>query len=345
MRESIFSTTELLTTASRGLGILWLSVLALSLGCSYGMAQEPVKIFSLQRPDSDPQAAIPELNDPLVYGLSWRFRWQTIEPQEAHYNWEPIDTAIAITGKASKQVMLRIVAGMHTPDWVYHAGAEPVDFRNTDLAHPQNYPISARMPRPWDDIYLAKWEAFIQTLGQRYSGNPHLYSIQMSGGGHIGEMNLPKAFTVWRQAGYTDAKLIAAWKRIIDAYQLAFPETPTNLAINEPLRRKHSDVMQPVVAYVLSTYPHKVYLQHNGLKAVFPQESRIRRLLRQAASETRIGYQMVGGTGFLDTQTGDRFTAFQHALEDHASYVEVYAQDVRHPGLRQALHVLASSPR
>ncbi len=50
---------------------------------------------------------------------------------------------------------------------------------------------------------------------------------------------------------------------------------------------------------------------------------------------------MVGGRGFLDARVGDRLTAFQHARDDGAGYVEVYARDVRDPDLQHALRVLA----
>jgi hypothetical protein len=308
---------------------------------SLAQAQDSVKVFSLQRRDKESRQGPRELNDAYVYGLSWRFKWAEIEPQEDQYHWQPIDTAIAVTSGSGKKVMLRVVAGLNSPDWLYNAGAKPFEFRNTDLAHPQNYRDNLRMFIPWDEVYLSKWEKFIRAFGQRYDGHPAIYSVQMTGGGYIGEMNLPKAHAKWRQVGYADDKLIAAWKRIIAAYQRAFPGTPTNLDINEPLG-KRSNVLEPVVAHVLATYPRKVYLQHNGLRADFPQDHRVRRILREASSATVVGYQMVGGKGWLDQQAGDRMAAFRVAVEDRASYVEVYASDVRDAGLKGALEYLAA---
>jgi hypothetical protein len=323
---------------------LCLAVFGASLGG--GLAGTPlgqVKIFSLQRPDQDPTQEPPELRSPWIYGLSWRFKWRTIEPHQGQYRWDLIDSALAVTGQSGKKAMLRITAGINSPDWVYQAGARPFAFRNLDLAHPEHYPARLRMPIPWDDVYLAAWEAFIHTFGKRYNGHPHIYSIQMTGGGHIGEMNLPKAHTQWLQVGYTDAKLIAAWKRIIAAYQRAFPDRPINLDINEPLGRR-SHVLEPIVAYVLTAYPHKVYLQHNGLKADFPRDHRLRRIIREASTKTVVGYQMVGGKGFLERQTGDRWAAFRQAWEDGASYLEVYASDIRDPTQQEALQRLSTLP-
>ena len=315
--------------------------IVLSMGI-IAFAKTDVKIFSLLAPDRNVDGDLSELNDPLVYGLSWRFRWRTIEPREGQYNWSMIDEAIEVTAKARKQVLVRLVAGMHTPEWVYAGGAEAFEFGDAEVAGGQRHPEGTRMPHPWDDVYLGKWEAFITALGRRYNGNAHIYSVAMSGGGYIDEMNLPKAFERWQQVGYTDEKLIQAWKRIIDAYRRAFPDTPTNLAINEPLGSlQRSNVLSPVVSYVLATYPGKVYLQQNALKADFPRDSRIRKIIREASVKTVVGYQMLGGKGFLERQTGDRVAAFRHALEDNASYVEVYAPDVRDARLRGALEFLA----
>jgi hypothetical protein len=322
---------------------LTVTLIAVPSQTSLVMAQEPVKIFAMQRPDVEPKADQPELNDPNIYGISWRFRWAKIEPAEGQYNWSPVDHAMAITSKAGKKVMLRLTAGISSPEWVYRGGAKPFDFRNTDLRHPENHPPDMRMPVPWDEVYLAKWEAFVQAFGKRYNGNPTIYSIQMTGGGYIGEMNLPKAFAKWEQVGYSDDKLIGAWKRIIDTYQRAFPDTPTNLDINEPLGNR-SKVLGPVVSYVLAKYPRKVYLQQNGLRADLPRDDHIRRILREAASQTLVGYQMVGGKGFLEKQTGDRMTAFRNALEDRVSYLEIYSSDVRDPGQRGALQSLTTRP-
>jgi hypothetical protein len=305
------------------------------------MAQDHVKIFSLQEPNQAPHHELPELNNPFISGISWRFRWKTIQPRDNEYSWELIDRAIEVSGKAGRKAMLRVIAGISTPEWLYQMDIKSFEFSNTDLANPKTYKDRLRMPIPWDEVYLTQWQEFIQAFGQRYNGNPHIYSIQMTGGGHIGEMNLPKAHKKWQQVGYSDAKLIAAWQRIIDAYQKAFPDTPTNLDINEPLGRR-SNVLNPVVSYVLVTYPGKVYLQQNGLKADFAQENRIRQIIREASAKTTVGYQMVGGKDHLHERTGDRIAAFRNALEDRVGYVEVYAADVRDPAQQRALQFLAT---
>jgi hypothetical protein len=48
---------------------------------------------------------------------------------------------------------------------------------------------------------------------------------------------------------------------------------------------------------------------------------------------------MVGGKGFLESRIGDRSKAINIAIEDRASYLEVYASDLRDAGLRGLLLV------
>lgn len=301
-------------------------------------------IFSLM-PVNEISKQLPELSDPDVAGISVRFRWSLIEPQPGKYNWEPVDRSIALAQKFGKKVMIRIMGGASTPEWVFQAGAkwaqpryEPEKLRRMPSQRAQRLTGIKKAPVVWDPVYLKHWLALVQAFGQRYDGNPTIYSIQMAGGGLGGEMGLRPEFH-WERYGYSDAVIIDTWKKIIDAYQESFPHTPTNLDILEPIRQK-SNAMQPVVDYCLSRYPGKVYLQNNGLNARGGGRKE-RGLLRQAAAKTRIGYQMTGGSEWIDSVVGDRWTAFSYALQDGASYLEVYHGDLINPVHKAAVHKLA----
>ncbi len=302
-----------------------------------------VKIFSLQSWRGNSTGDVPELKKDFVEGVSWRFGWELIEPDDGQYYWSIVDKAIAEAKKQNKKVMLRVTAGIYTPDWVYKAGAKRLTFSPDDVWNTEGWKNRSvmEMPIPWDPVFLAKWERFVKEAGKRYNKHPQVFSIQMTGGGWLGEMNLPKAFDKWKEAGYSDEKLINAWKRIIDAYRASFPDTPSNLDINEPLGWKRSNVLEPVVNYVLNKYPDKVYLQQNGLRADMPPEHRIRKILRGAPPRTVIGYQMIGGKNWLDEKVGDRGKAFKNAIEDNADYIEVYAADVNDPKLETLLRQLS----
>jgi Beta-galactosidase len=279
-----------------------------------------------------------------VYGISWRFKWSVIEPADGQFSWGLIDQALAASRALGKKVLLRVIPGSYTPGWLI-AESQAISFPNSIFPNPVFYPPVVTMPVPWDPTYLAKWEEFVRAFGQRYDGNDVLFNVGTGGGGVIDEMYVPPAYTEWQAVGYSDSKLIGAWKSIIDAFQSAFPTTPTSLDIDEPLGVGHSHVLQPVVDYCLSSYPGRIYMQQNGLRANYgqgPATQEYEQILDRAAHLTQIGLQMFGGRGPADAKTGDRLTAFQVALRLHVDYIEVYLTDLVDPTLSQAVAVLTS---
>jgi hypothetical protein len=289
---------------------------------------------------------LPELAKPFVGGISVRYSWKLIEPRPGEYNWTPLDKAIQLAQSKGKQVMIRVVAGALSPEWLAQAGAQWAPSHPPDPAllsrlsgqgklPPQRLKILEmikKTPVPWDPVYLKHWSALIQAFGRRYDGNPAIFSVQMTGGGVAGEMTLLGELFDWQRYGYSDAKMIETWKTIIDAYRQSFPRTPTNLDILEPLRGM-SKVVVPVVKYCLTRYPGQVYIQNNGLNA---KGAWGRPIIRAAASKTRVGYQMSGGGGWIAATVGSRSQAFQIAIEDGASYLEVYRGDLTNPAEDEA---------
>ena len=150
-------------------------------------------------------------------------------------------------------------------------------------------------------------------------------------------MNLPKAVDAWEAAGYKNWKLIRAWKRILNSYCLAFT-APICLAINRPLKVQSQKVLNDVVDFALDKHPNKMRLQHNGLKEYRPFDDDMRVILREASKKTIVGYQLLGGIGWLEEEVGDRVKALENAKADHASYVEVHASDFRDDEIRKQIH-------
>ncbi|MBM4286148.1 MAG: hypothetical protein FJ128_13025 [Deltaproteobacteria bacterium] len=269
----------------------------------------------------------PELANPEVAGLSARFRWDSIEAKENVYTWTMVDQAVARAQASGKKVILRVVAGMHTPAWVYKKGAKYVRIA-----------LIYKMPIVWDPIYLQHWCDFINAFAQRYKDNPHVLSIQMTGVGKYGEMGINFPGLDWTKYGYTDDKYVNAWKTVIDAYRQAFPDKVTHLCIHKPFAQKY-DVMMRVVNYCLSTYPYKVYIQANDLKEAGSEYSAY---IRQAAASTKVGYQMYGGREWDDEAMGDRQIAFEKGLADGIVYAEVYQGDLQDEHLAAAVSFLAA---
>jgi hypothetical protein len=241
--------------------------------------------------------------------------------------------------------MIRVIAGIYTPAWVLHR-VKTVTISNRYMYNPKNFPAKVTMAVPWGAAYLALWKSFISAFGRRYNGNPHIYSVAMAGGGYLGEMSLPTDVKKWRAAGYSDAAYISCWKTIISAYRAALPNTHTNLGIDEPFgSAMATNVVKPVVAFATSAGAKNSYIQNNGLRAsILGRIGPYRAAIRAASHVTRVGWQMYGGEGTPQNRaTGNRRQAFQVAIQDHASYVEVYASDIFDRANASALLYLASN--
>ncbi|HYJ60566.1 MAG TPA: hypothetical protein VE032_03780 [Actinomycetota bacterium] len=294
-----------------------------------------VHVFSVGTPANRVDEA---LAMPTVHGISLRIGWAGIEPSPGDYRWAKIDETIAQARAAGKVAMIRVIAGIFSPDWVT-AQVETIRFSDRFLYNPANYPDQVTMPVPWDGRYLALWDRFIAAFGARYDGAAGLYSVQMSGGGFIGEMTLPTDVGAWLDAGYTDARLIGAWRDIIGSYRRAFPRTPFNLDITEPFGSLlATNVVRPVVTGATSDGGKRAWIQSNALRAAaLGFIGPYRQVIRDVNGITTVGYQMIG-----DAPTAASLhDAFTVALQDGADYVEVYGTDVLDAVNRDELRYLA----
>src|SRR5581483_2729167 len=58
-----------------------------------------------------------------IDGVTFRYMWNDIQPQPDSFNWAKIDADISAAHRYGKKISLIIVPGVHTPSWVYAAGA------------------------------------------------------------------------------------------------------------------------------------------------------------------------------------------------------------------------------
>jgi hypothetical protein len=240
--------------------------------------------------------------------------WRYLEPAPGVYSWQLVDTAINNSAATGKPVILRVLAGIRSPAWVYLV-AQKVIIPATQFT-PAGW-----LPAPWDRGFLNAWETFVAAFGARYNGNPHIALIQTAGTGIYGESYLPGGVAIWTAAGYTEAKYLAAIKEIVQKYLTAFPRTPISLNVSIGVSGLASEnVMMPLVQWVSQTYGNRVYVQQNGLSGT----STVNRLA--VIKAPLFGLQMVGPAS--QSRTGSLCAAFAVALAARAKYVEVYYSDV-----------------
>jgi hypothetical protein len=190
------------------------------------------------------------LDDPNALGTNVLLDWADLEPDEGVYDWEELDAALAVAEVHGKRVAPRVytnvgVFDQATPDWVFDAGAEAY--------YPEG---DVRQPVPTDDVFTAKFGAFLRAFGDRYDGDRAIEFIQTNAGmGTYGEM-------VWgvgdgdRPDGWSSDEQIETSKYWIDRWREAFPTTPLVLMQNYI----GFDVLDEVAEYAVD---RNFYLQAN----------------------------------------------------------------------------------
>jgi len=268
-----------------------------------------------------------------------KISWKDIEPSEGSFNWEGIDPIITKARTYKKKIMLRIVAGTYTPDWVYAAGAQKFEFIDLNPNH-ATYGQTMYMPLPWDEVYLEKWADFIKTFGERYNNEPLVTIIQMTGGGWGGEMHLPEKTneTLWLSYGYSEEKLINAWKIIIDSYAGAFPNKQIAIDIATPVHFGDDpfQIVEDVVAYGYQKAGSQFSVQGNWLAANTQDDFPEYALIKSYSSKTSVGFQMIWSYTQDNGQRlgGTLRDSIQRGLDAGAKYLEIFLVDIQNSNLQ-----------
>jgi hypothetical protein len=253
--------------------------------------------------------SLDDWNDSRVTGVSLRHSWNKVEPKRNVRSFTYFDTYMA---KTTKPVMLRLVAGLRSPEWLGGTWVQGELY----------------CPLPWGTVYLDRWTSTIAAFGAHYNNNPQVALIQMTGVGHSGEMWMDPGAD-WASYGYTSAKVISAWKRVIDTYVVAFPNKLLALDIAWSLGSDHT-TLQPILDYCTSKYKGHVVFQQNGLKGDSPRIDVVfwSTLLTLAKAGNLVGWQTTGSQTFKTAEMADYQVAFQRGIDSGGRYFEIYTADV-----------------
>ena len=170
------------------------------------------------------------LNNPFMRGVAVQINWRDIEPVLGKPNWSQLDALFTAAESSKKWVHLIIFPGFFSPAWALE-GAQ------TDLFKIQYGPgkgTVARLPMPWDRVYLDRWFTFMKLLSSRYGGSPAFRMIAVAGPTSVSvEMTLPNsppAHRRWLNDSYTPTKYLGAWEDAFHFYAGAFPNQCISLA-------------------------------------------------------------------------------------------------------------------
>ncbi len=279
---------------------------------------------------------------PFVEGVSIRIHWDDIEPEEGRFDWSYLDNALHEVEKANKKAMVRILPGIHSPEWIYKKGIASIEFKDANPHH-KTYGKLLRMPVPWDESYIKEWTKFVNVLGKRYGSNDALVLVHMAGPtASSAEMHIPKkgeGKTLIQEAGYSRDKIVEAWREVIDAYSNAFPQKALALNIAVPFRR--DGALEEVVQYAVSKMGKRLCVQGNWLSAHTANSFYPYKVILdiQKNNSANIGFQMLGASKH-ESRQGSLDMSVEKGLLAGAMYFEIYQVDILEPDNRQFLEEL-----
>ena len=302
---------------------------------------EPWGVYSLTHGSAPQEDALAR---PYVRGACVRAYWRDFEPEEGRFNWALFDETLARARRHGKKAAFRVMNGTGTPEWVYAAGAQPYNPRDRG---------ETRLPLPWDDLFFEKWRAFVGALGRRYDGHPDVAYIAMSmPAGRWAELLFPVSLP--EAPGYSMERFVESHRRVIGAYDAAFPRTPLTLAITG---HEYDGSLQRVVAdltdFIVERFGPdngRVVIQANGWseRTVMGRNTTVDRTFDACfAKPIRRGLQQIAGDAWQfrqppDARMGDQFLANTVMLRYRAQYAEVYEVDVVGDRVQEALAQLGA---
>jgi hypothetical protein len=245
-----------------------------------------------------------------------------------------IDAARVAAEQAGGKLSISVTPGVHTPSWVYAAGAAAFSFV---WDQPYGPPIGSleQMPIPWDPTYLAKWAAFVTALAGKY-GNDQLIDHVVATGvnSKTQETFLPSApqpmpidggvawslndRANWLAAGYSDGLMEDTYKKVLAMWVGAFPSTKfAGMFVRWGFPLNPPDLSITLMADAVAGYPNSYIAMNNGLSAnwVWPA-------VAELAGKCEIAFQTRGPLG------GSVSGALSAAQAAGAGFVEVYPGDV-----------------
>jgi len=311
------------------------------------------------------------LSNPSMSGVAVQVNWSDIEASEDKPDWSQLDALFAAAAAEKKWVHLIMFPGFFSPPWA-------LEGVQTDLFEIQYGPgkgTSAKLPMPWDRVYLGRWFAFMKLLSARYGGLPAFRMIAAAGPTSVSvEMTLPNspaAHMQWMADGYAPARYLSAWDDTFHFYaetfrnqciSLSAPGLPI-LGAGPKDRAAHLRAKQEVIERAARAVGNRLAIQssdlHAGHAAVEAPDNT--EFINSYSGRIITGFEMRSGSqdaiaSKVMGAEGDPPLALRRSIDKgmarnsggrHVNYLEIYAADVApaamQPVLQYAAQLFAAS--
>lgn len=253
---------------------------------------------------------------PTVAGVTYRVPWAVLNPRRTSFDFTEVQEGVSQANRIRKPMKLIVQTGRGgaSPKWI---GGKWMSDGAKDA------------PVPWSPELEAAHAAFVQKLGERFGRSGDISTVHITGPTWPSAEMHPMP-GIERVQGYSDLKMLNAWKDAIDAYDVAFPGK--FLALSISVQRPANRYVENVIAYARAHLGDRLILEHNSLAAKTDVTAAHHvLLLRHKAAGGRIGFEAVCSAvddpvrfGSRDVNAGIRI-----GREAGADFIDVYGPDIK----------------
>lgn len=290
------------------------------------------------------------LSNPEVDGISLQAGWMNIEQGNNNFVWNDLDAALKIAKEHGKEVTLRpleVFKGNSTLlSWLKSQGMKTTIATN-------GIGVTNELAVPWDEVFLSQYIEFINALAVHIKDKGYsetLSRIQVSA--PVNEMNIPNCNnnSIGGVYAYDREKYLSAWKRVIDAFAVAFPDkvkqiSSTSGQICRP--QKDSGFFSDVFSYATKTYGDSFVPSANDL--MISGSGRMSTTLDLA--KNNVAYQLLWfSTNASNNRLGGNYPdnllqSVCKGIEQEGNYFEIYSVDIlnTNPTIQKAIKAVHDS--
>ena len=288
---------------------------------------------------------------PYISGMTAYTGWANVEKEEGVCDFRAIDHLISLAKAKGKIINLMFSPGRHAPEWLYRKGAKSFSWESPfpeDQWSIQGKSEIMTAPLSWDPVFLEYWKRFITKIAEKYGSEPTIGYISLTGPViRGGTTTIPvKDEADWKRfvdSGYSEEKMMYAWKSIIDHYHNVLPNKRLVIGL-APDRIGKMGMGRPnaLMRYVMEKKYTNISFIVVCLNDTWFERGNMGRSLRNLLKEAKAnGYSF----GYQMAQSANRNAKWKNkapmvkslkeslsiGIRDGASWLEVWHDDIIDP--------------
>lgn len=185
--------------------------------------------------------------NPFITGFTLRIQWKQYHPEFGKVDEAGLEELVATAAAAGKVVIISLIPGGASPDWIYEHGVTKVGPVRAGIR-------TVTAPLPWDYRYLELYWGDLRRIANRYADDPRVWAITVLGHNfnYIGEeMHAPPP-EEFKAYGWDERKFLDGWKTWIDLYDEMFPKKKLILVVSQNYRGADERMSETIAEYFVN---------------------------------------------------------------------------------------------